>query len=1532
MRAFKLNFLFLLFLLAKLNAQEGTKDFTSPFVSPSLHFTENKGQWESRILYRAQLDGGALFVEKDRLTFNLYDKVKARQFHGIRAVKNKPKDDLINGHAFSIRFLNANTSPSVTSYNKTQSYENYFVGKDPAKWKSNVHSYHKLYFDNLFNGIDYEVITASGGIKYNLYVKPHANPSQIKFQFDGITDIRLKNNVLTLKPSVNEIIERRPYVYQRINGSIKQITCNFVLSGNILSFDFPEGYNSSYELVIDPQLVFAAQSGSSADNFGMTATYDAAGNLYTGGTAFAIGYPTTVGAYSSSFFGPVYYGNTDVVITKYNATGTALLYSTYFGGDKTETVNSLVIDKNNNLCFFGATSSTNIPTPNGAYDNSFNGGNQVFFFYNGARYLNGTDIFIAKLNSSGSTLLASTYYGGSENDGLNYTNQSVFLGNFNVAVPPATGAVPVYQPAYDSLLTNYGDQSRGEIQVDVFNNIYIVSSTRSSDIPMVNGFDNTLNGTQDGLIAKFNSGLTTLIHSSYLGGNSNDAAYGLIVTTTNEVYVTGGTSSQNFPVTAGCLQSNYGGGNADGFVLRVNPNGNSLLNSTYFGTGQYDQSFFIQTDKHQNVYIYGQSLGSIPILPAAGSPSVFNVPNTHQFIVKLNPTLTGSLMSTTFGNYTNKFDISPAAFSVDKCSNIYISGWGANFLDPSNPTLSNMPLLAATQSTTDGNDFYFMGLDSNATTLKYGSYFGGGVSDEHVDGGTSRFDPRGVIYQSVCAGCGGNDDFPVTPGAWPNTPPNNNHSSNCNNGVIKLDFQLQLAVSTINTNTVAGCVPLTVSFTNATVPTGSLATFIWYFGNGQTNTTTINPVVTFTTPGVYTVALVVNDPATCNVKDSSVTYITVHPKPNVLFSVNSNSCSTVISTNNTSTGNFGSAPFLWNFGPATSTLTAPGYTYATAGTYTVSLTATDVNGCVNTGTNIISVFNFNPGVVTASAVCEGLTTTITATGGTSYSWTPSASLNTATAASVLASPSITTIYSVQVNNNSQGYTCSRTLTTQVTIYPKTIADFTFTPTPCTGNVSFTNTSSSLAPSVSVVYNFGDGSNTVTANNPNHTYTASGTYTITLNAVNNFGCSDAISKPVNILIFNPGVVSGATVCQGIPAGLNASGGTSYSWSPSASLNNPSVANPNVNSNALNVGNTIFSVQIINTSNGFNCSRTLTTQVNVLPTPTANFGFSINPCGGGIQFNDASQANITNWLWSYGSSTVSTQNFYYFFNAGYTGTVGLEVTNSDGCKHSIVKPVSVPVPPPVSISSSTNICLGKGTSLSASGGTAYAWSPPAGLDVTYISNPYATPSITTVYSVVISTTNSIGQPCNLVLTTTVNVTQLSMFPISAVANPVVVSGGSPTTLTYLGSPGAFVTWLPPGSTTPASGYTVTAYPTQPTTYTAVANSGPCSEQAKVYVEAYTAGCIDEDTFVPNTFTPNGDGNNDVLYVRGVKVTELYFAVYNRWGELVFETNDKNSGWNGLYKGRPADVGVFGWYLKVKCINGEEAFKKGNVTLIR
>ncbi|MCE3228564.1 MAG: domain containing protein [Bacteroidetes bacterium] len=1295
-----------------------------PKISPGLKFTENVGQWDNTILFRAQLDGGLLFLEKNCVTFNFYDKKKYRAIHLGGFEKKIFKDYNIGCHAYKVHFEGCNTNAEVAKAHKGSFYENFYSGKDPKKWKSNVQNYHQVWLKNLYSDIDYEIISSATGLKYNFHVQPGGDPSKIQMKYEGADHLKLKDGILIVKLSINTVYERKPFAYQLINGVMKEVKCNYKLNNTTLSFDFPDGYDQSHELIIDPVLVFAAQAGSTADNFGMTATFDQQGNLFSGGTVFDIGYPYVIGSYSNTFNGPPAYGNTDVFITKYNSTGTGLLYSTYMGGDRTEVVTSLITDKTGNLYLLGATSSTNFPVTAAAAYTTFAGGSNIGFISNGSVFLNGTDIYIAKFNPGGTSLLACTYYGGNGNDGVNYNNALTAI-NYNLAPAPGTQSTNVTN--YDSLQTNYGDTYRGEIQLDTLNNVYIASSTRSGNIPIINGFDNTLDGKQDAIIAKFDTNLNNIIYSSYLGGSEKDCGNALFVRPNFEVYVTGGTCSNDFPSASGGQLSTYSGGKADGFLTRISSTG-AIMQSTYIGTSLYDNSFCVSCNVAGDPYVFGQSSGNMAVIVPSGATTIYSVANTHQFITRYNNSLTTKLMSTVFGANTATMDISPSAFAVDECNgNIYLSGWGGNIL--TGPAMSGMPLQAATQATTSGYDFYLMALSPNAGSLLYGSYFGGGQSQEHVDGGTSRFDRKGVIYQSVCAGCAscfgcpGNDDFPIfpNPGVWPCLTPTscpngpNFNPSNCNNGVFKIDFKYQNTVATLNTSTVAGCPPLTINLSNATPGTG----FVWYLPSG-TNSVTTNPVITFNNPGTYTISLVVHDTTKCVKKDSAVKIITVHPKPTSAFTATVSQCSNTLTATNTSTGSGNS--YVWHFGDATptSTVSNPTHVYASSGTYTLSLIGTNSLGCKDTVKQPVTVFIFSPGIAAGSTICAGFTTTVSANGGTSYTWSPPATLNNPNSAQPIASPSITTIYTVQIDNNSAGYLCSKTLTTNVIIYPK--------------------------------------------------------------------------------------------------------------------------------------------------------------------PMAAFSTSINPCGGGAYFSDNSVGNVSTWQWTLTTAATSTlQNPYYFYTNGGTHTVTLIITSSDGCKDTTDQIINVPVPPPVSVSGNTIICAEKSVVLSASGGVSYQWTPTVSLSMPNNANTTASPTVSTQYSVVITTSTG----CVFLLTTNVTVSQSSSIPVSAVANPPYVITGNSSTLTYIGSPGAIVTWLPPGSTTPATGYTVTAAPDKPTTYTAVASYGACNNRAMVMVEAYTEGCIEKDAFVPNTFTPNGDGQNDYFMVRGLKIEDIYFAVYNRWGEMVFET---------------------------------------------
>ncbi|MCW3084963.1 MAG: repeat-containing protein [Bacteroidetes bacterium] len=1420
------------------------RDFSTPQPQNLIKFAENKKQWNKDILYRAQLDGGLLFLEKNAFVYNFYDKETLRKNH---LGKNTSGKYNIRSHAFRMTFVNALPTVQSSARQVTPDYCNYFIGKDKSKWAGNVQNFREINYEQLYPGVDLQVLGQENNVKYNFIVAPGGNTENIELFYEGLDKINLVKGMLVMKTSINELVEQKPYAYQIINGQKVEVPCKFVLKNNTVHFKFPDDYDKTKELVIDPVLVFACSSGSTADNFGMTATYDSLGNLYSGGTCFDIGFPVTLGAYDQTFNGTPAYGKTDVVITKYSSNGTSLLYSTYIGGaTSTEIVTSLIVDAQDNLLLYGATGSSDFPVTSNAYDTTFNGGILLHFIYNGSFFDNGTDIYVAKLNATGSSLLASTYIGGSQNDGVNVNNDSVLIASLGTYEFPA-----------DSLQYNYGDQYRGEIQVDPAGNCYIASSTRSGDFPIVGGFDNTLGGKQDAVVFKLNPDFSTLIWSSYLGGSDNDAGYSLILNSAQEIYVTGGTRSSNFPTTAGAYHTTYGGGKADGYIAHINPSGTAILHATYIGTNNYDQSYFIQGDDNNDVYVFGQSLGAMPVINAP----YFNA-SAKQFVTKLDNTLTTVLFSTTVGRGSSQVDISPSAFLVDNCKNVYLSGWGGKIVPPTTTTFS-MPLTPdAYQSSTDGHNFYLMVLSSGVSSLLYATYFGGASSWEHVDGGTSRFDKKGIIYQSVCAGCGGNDDFPVTPGAWPYTSPSYtpvtpgvpssgiNMSSNCNNGTFKFDFQVPLADAVFTVDTTGGCSPFTVQLQNQSSPT---ANYEWDFGNGDTTSVIYSPIVTYTTPGTYVVHLYVKDPSRCNVWDTVAQSIIVYPGITANFSSTPVHCSNQVNFHDSSA--VGPVSWNWHFGDGdTSIVQNPSHVFDTTGVYNVQLISITVNGCRDTITIPYNLVGLAPVTINNNdTICKGTTIQLNANGGFSYSWSPATHLSNPNIANPIASPDSTTTYTVTIQSvNSANDTCPQFLSTTINVISDHATFATDTAAGCTPfSVQFHNNS---APTSLYLWDFGDGHTSSTSFNPTEIYTTPGTYTVHLYSKDTASC-------------------------GI-------------WD------------------------------------------TVAETITVYPGITADFDFVSLPCTGQFTFSDSSHTAPVSWLWNFDDGiTSATENptHTYSFNGLYN--VDLITTNIHGCRDTAT--VQIDYHDAIcTISPRDTICINSsGVYLSASGGFAYSWSPTGSLSAANVSNPFAHPLSTTTYTVVISTLNSQGDTCLQTLSTVINVLDPSIYPLSVTADHDSIIEGATTILHAVTDTNFTVIWTPATGLSNSHSHNPVASPSQTTTYTAsILDSAGCPKHVSITIYVLNSHCNTDEVFVPNTFTPNADGQNDVLYVRSNAVEELYFAVYNRWGQMVFETNDIKKGWDGVYNGMKADPAVFAWYLHAKCFNGDELNKKGNTTLIR
>ncbi|QNF32771.1 gliding motility-associated C-terminal domain-containing protein [Adhaeribacter swui] len=771
-----------------------------PVGDKSLQFIQNKNQWPASVRFAADLPDGRLFLQDASFIYTFLDGSQLPNHHSDRPVpvRTAALPMKVKGHAYKVTFLNATKNTvKVSGADLRPGLRNYYLGNDPRKWASGVKSYGEVKYQNLYNGVAMRLYQKEAHLKYEFLLQPNTNPNQIKLHYDGAAVALLANGDLRITTSVTTVIERKPVAFQTINGQLREVPCRFKLTGKVLSFDFPAGYAPNVPLLIDPELIFSSFSGSIADNWGFTATYDNEGNMYSGGATTAVGFPATIGAYDIDWNGSAdvdlgVNGGWDIAILKYNPTASgpaSLVYATYLGGSRADLPSSLVVNSKNELMVLGTTSSGDYPVTDGAVNPNFKGdlttvnGNRVATYpLPGIGFGLGSDLIISRLSPDGSALLASTFMGGSRNEGL--LDQE------------------------SPLTHNYGDQFRSDIITDAADNVYVVSSTASSDFPVKNGFQSQAGGGEsDAVIFKLNANLSNLEWSSYLGGPGTDAGYSIqLDAATNSVFICGGTNSPTLPGVAGAYRPVYLGGAADGFVAKISNDGQTLQRVSYLGTSSFDQAYFVQLDGTGNVYLLGQTRGNYPV-----TRGVYSVANGRQFIQKLNNNLTASIFSTVFGSNDNPVvtNISPTAFLVDDCNRIYVCGWGGdvNTRPPySNGTTNGLPVTAnAHQATTDGQDFYLMLLSSDASALEYATFFGGtGNRGEHVDGGTSRFDKRGFVYQAVCGGCGATSLFPTTPNAWSST----NRSENCNNAAFKFDFNIVTARAGDNESVCATAEPI----------------------------------------------------------------------------------------------------------------------------------------------------------------------------------------------------------------------------------------------------------------------------------------------------------------------------------------------------------------------------------------------------------------------------------------------------------------------------------------------------------------------------------------------------------------------------------------------------------------------------------------------------------------------------------------------------------------------------------------------------
>ena len=828
-------------------------------------FIQNKGQWgnEDPCIARAEISNGMVYVLRDRLRIyqtNPNDALKLHQIHHFQ--HHKDSQYTVQYEVFDVFFSEENNKPIPSNWIEFQNpvpiYHNYYYGNNPSHWVSSLTPFKTLIIKNVYPNIDVKLYFKNHQLEFDWILNPRSHPNQIHLKLsESLSGTITQNGDLLVTTNFDQFTIKKPLATaSNSHKKSKIIGCKYKKLSNTYFSLLTQKYDTTQTLIIDPILVFSTYSGSRGDNFGFTATYDTAGCLYAGGIVDAKTkpYPVTTGAFQTVYGGsgagsePVYLA-CDVSISKYSPDGTKLLYATYMGGSDDEYPHSLFVDPQNNLLIFGTTLSTNFPIhPDSNIQKTHRGG---------------YDIFINKLSNNGASLLAGTYIGGDNSDGF----QDEFSGS--------------------PLIYNYADNYRGDITTDEKGNIYIATCTRSTNFPTTsNAFQKKLSGQTDAVVLSLTPNMSKMRWSSLFGGQDDDAAYSIKIDDSAHVYVGGGTYSMDFPVFGNTYKTSIPFGNVDGFVLRLQEQNGQYQQGTYFGTDDYDQIYFIDLDPNGKIYFTGQTEGIF-----TRSSGTYGKNNTSQFIGRFNKNLNNLELITTFGNRTIRIpELSPSAFMVDNCHNIYFSGWGSSIGVGNSGTTSGLPTTSdAHQRSTDNNDFYLIVLGKDAKNLKYASFFGGNQSDDHVDGGTSRFDNRGIIYQSVCASCPNNppglNDFPTSPS---NVAFKNNVSIRCSNASFKLDFRLGYSIDAVfQAKPKRICLNNTINFLPIRKYNG--AQYVWEFGDGDTSHA-FNPIHTYNSIGKYVVSLTVTDSNSCNAQSRFTDTISVFYKPSGTLSHATNPC------------------------------------------------------------------------------------------------------------------------------------------------------------------------------------------------------------------------------------------------------------------------------------------------------------------------------------------------------------------------------------------------------------------------------------------------------------------------------------------------------------------------------------------------------------------------------------------------------------------------------------------------------------------
>lgn len=617
-----------------------------------LAFEANRGQSDSQVKFLSRGAGYGLYLTPTEAVLALKRSAVSHQ----HSAKQKPSSAVLR-----IKLLNASRKSIVSGQEQLPGRSNYFVGNDPKKWHTDVRHYAKVRYANIYPGVDLVYYGNQRELEYDFVLQPGANPEQIRLDIEGANRIRVERSDVILTSATGEVRLRSPRIYQDEKGIRHEIGGRYLIKSNHeVGFELA-AYNRRRMLVIDPVLAYSTYLGGSGSDYGNSIAVDMVGNAYVTGSTTSADFPM------ANPIQPTLHGNADAYVTKFNADGSAIVYSTYLGGGSDDAGFGVAVDSAGNAYVTGETDSTDFPTVN-AKQPTYGGGDR--------------DAFVVKINPAGSALVYSTYLGGSGSE----------------------------------------DAYGGGIAVDATGRAYVTGTTTSTDFPTANAIQPTFGGGEDAFVTKINAAGSAFVYSTYLGGSGVDRGGGIAVNATGDAYVTGGTDSIDFP-TANAFQPTLHSGSGNAFVSKLNAAGSAFVYSTYlggtqdpFGASSVDLALSIAVDNANNAYVTGETDSiDFPIANAiqptyGGSwgrdgcnEFMFDCP-FDAFVTKINPKGNTLVYSTYLGGMYRDAGYSIA---VDGAGSAYVTGFSESPDFPSVNAIDAWGEVFVTKINSDGTAFTY---------------------------------------------------------------------------------------------------------------------------------------------------------------------------------------------------------------------------------------------------------------------------------------------------------------------------------------------------------------------------------------------------------------------------------------------------------------------------------------------------------------------------------------------------------------------------------------------------------------------------------------------------------------------------------------------------------------------------------------------------------------------------------------------------------------------------------------------------------